>query len=79
MGTAVTGDGLHEAEAPSPIMWICENAKLSTKAALRTPRADLGVWHRFPSMPPNRKGGGNPATEMPCWEEAADVANRRGD
>jgi hypothetical protein len=77
MGTAVTGDGLHEVDTPSPITWLYENAETEHQDNPSSPSGSAGHLAQIP-IDAAKPQGGDPATEMPCWEEAADVANRRG-
>jgi hypothetical protein len=78
MGTAVMGDGLHEADASSPITWLCEAAKTAHQDNPSSRSGRLGRLAQIP-IDAAKLQEGDPATEMPCWEKAADVANRRAD
>jgi hypothetical protein len=78
IGAAVTGDGLHEADASSPITWLRETAKAAHQDGPSNPSGRLGRLAQIP-IDAAKPQGGDPATEMPYWEEAADVANRRAD
>lgn len=75
MGTALLGDGLHERLTP-PLANHLALRESKTAHQDSPPSGRLGRLAQIP-IDAAEPQGGNRATEMPCWEEAADVADRR--